>query len=515
MPVKCIIYTRVSDPSQVDNMSLDDQEMHCYKYAKSKGWTVATKPFREEGRSAKNISRPQLKEATKFSLDKKNKIDYILVYKLWRFSRNLDESSPLELLLSKNGVKILSVTEPFKDDPYGRFNHKLMILMGQLDNEVKGEIVADNMKARFRDGNWQWKTPFGYTRKYPPKQKPEEVKNNPVLIDKIEGPIVSHIFNLAASGVFDRPKLRDELISLGYEKYVGTMPDTKTVETILRKTFYYGLMHAKRWDLYVYGNYTPLVSEGIWRRANHYIFGTPSTHNAKDQALYPLKTFIRCSKCSSTAKAYENKKKGIHYYECKNKKCTGAGKFRKEVESLHDDFLNLLCFYKPSREILALFDHLVFSEWDKALRLLEKERLEVKEKMEDQKKWIDTVLDRFDRGDYTDDEKRKKIADARLEISLLGENMQESNYEGYQIEEVKAFIEFFLGNLDRFWLRLDHKQRLIFQNMLFPKGVPHNREKFLTNNIDELCSSISLIKEIADSNGDLVTPSRIELELPE
>ena len=60
-----VIYIRVSDPSQIDNISFQVQREACEKYAKDNGWKIV-KEFKEEGESAKFADRTKLKELIEY-----------------------------------------------------------------------------------------------------------------------------------------------------------------------------------------------------------------------------------------------------------------------------------------------------------------------------------------------------------------------------------------------------------------------------------------------------------------
>lgn len=72
---QAIIYLRVSTEEQVDNYSLETQERICTQEADRRGMKII-KTFREEGRSAKNITgRPALIEMLEFIRKNKKTID--------------------------------------------------------------------------------------------------------------------------------------------------------------------------------------------------------------------------------------------------------------------------------------------------------------------------------------------------------------------------------------------------------------------------------------------------------
>lgn len=52
-------------------------------------------------------------------------------------------------------MAVRSATEHIDDTPAGRFIEGVLVLNGQLDNEVKGVTTTDNMQSVARQGWWQ------------------------------------------------------------------------------------------------------------------------------------------------------------------------------------------------------------------------------------------------------------------------------------------------------------------------------------------------------------------------
>lgn len=85
---KCYIYTRVSTSMQVDGYSLDAQKDKLKKYAEFQDMKIAGE-YSDEGKSGKNIEgRPQFLQMLKDIESGKDKVDFVLVFKLSRFGRN-------------------------------------------------------------------------------------------------------------------------------------------------------------------------------------------------------------------------------------------------------------------------------------------------------------------------------------------------------------------------------------------------------------------------------------------
>ena len=85
---KCYIYTRVSTSMQVDGYSLDAQKDKLKKYAEFQDMKIAGE-YSDEGKSGKNIEgRHQFLQMLKDIESGKDKVDFVLVFKLSRFGRN-------------------------------------------------------------------------------------------------------------------------------------------------------------------------------------------------------------------------------------------------------------------------------------------------------------------------------------------------------------------------------------------------------------------------------------------
>src|SRR5712691_1555445 len=88
--MNAIIYCRVSSRDQVEGTSLESQEVACRDYARRHKLTVS-KVFVEEGESAKFADRTQLLELLNYCKNKSNRVATLIVWKLDRFARNVED----------------------------------------------------------------------------------------------------------------------------------------------------------------------------------------------------------------------------------------------------------------------------------------------------------------------------------------------------------------------------------------------------------------------------------------
>lgn len=498
---RAVIYVRVSDPSQIENNSLETQEKVCKNFLQQKGWDLARSVFREEGVSAKHVStRPELNKLIEYCTKKENRISYVVVYKFDRWSRDTIEGLGAEALLSKHGIELYSVMENVSRDPMGTFIKTISLGIAQMDNELKGIRVSDNQKTMFNNGYWCWKPPIGYKR---PDGGKEERKGKVCEIDRNLGSIVKTIFLEASKGTKKKVELAKIANALNFGKYNNKEADCNLITKIVKKTFYYGYMYAPKWKIYAWGKHEPLIDEEVWRRANVNLFGKRSVYKYQDLEDYPLKGILKCGVCGHTFTT-SNPRGKFRYYECKQHKC--AKQQRILTERAEKQFISLLQSIKPSNMIIKLFNYSVFSEWDKEIEFqkqqINKYQAEIK-KLED---LITGYSISENKGLLTQDEALKRIEDARVKITVLKIEMGDVKIENYDSEITKNFTEVFLSNLDKLWLKLNLTKKQLLQNKIFPNGLICQNQTIRT---DALSPSFEYIQQLKQQNSSLVTPQGI------
>lgn len=108
---------------------------------------------RDEGFSGKNTNRPSFQEL--MADVKAGLLDIIMVYKLDRISRNVQEFSEMFSIFQRYGVSFISVKESFDTNtPIGRTVMYILAAFAQLERENTSERVSDNMRALGTAGMW-------------------------------------------------------------------------------------------------------------------------------------------------------------------------------------------------------------------------------------------------------------------------------------------------------------------------------------------------------------------------
>jgi site-specific DNA recombinase len=505
MEKRAVIYIRVSDPSQIENNSLKTQEDSCRQFAKLKGYQVVEPVFREEGKSAKHIqTRPALRQLLAFCCKKSSKVDAVIVYKFDRFSRNTEEGLATISLLAKYKVMVISSTEDLEPSPMGTAMRSIMMTLGQLDNEMKGQRVKDNMMVAFRKGLWTFKCPVGYKRLYKTK---EENKGLPPIPDPLLAPLIKSMFEKAATGIYSKAQLARIMNLAGFGDHYQSKADHKLVKQILERTFYYGNMYAKKWNEYSWGKHEPIIDKATWDKAYQRVVLKKKGHVYQDENLYPLKGILRCELCNNlmTTSPSQGKSKKVFYYECGNKKCR---KVRINSVLAHQQFLEILTNIQPSQRVIKLFNHMVFTEWDRVINQTRDASEELEKRIFNLKQELISIRKAKDDGIYTLEEAKEQAEKMRQEITVLEIERSDMKLEQYNSEIIREFIEHFFTNLEKLWEILDLAKKQTLQRKIFIRDLICLKSKQIRT--PELSPSFQLIEALATENGENVTAKGLE-----
>ena len=139
-----VIYARYSCDAQTEQ-SIEGQLRECQKYAKAHDILIL-ETYIDRAMSGTNDNRFDFQRMLKDS--EKRQWDYVIVYKLDRFSRNKYESVVHKKTLKDNGVKLLSAMEQIPDTPEGTLMEALL----EGFNQYYSEELAQKLDRACADG---------------------------------------------------------------------------------------------------------------------------------------------------------------------------------------------------------------------------------------------------------------------------------------------------------------------------------------------------------------------------
>jgi len=227
-------YIRESTDDQLE-FSPEAQRKALLKYAAEHGYILDEENiFCDEGISGRNAQkRPEFQRMIAKAKSKEHPCDAILVWKFSRFARNQEESIVYKSMLKRDGVEVISITEPVIDGPFGSLIERIIEWMDEYYSIRLAEEVKKGMTEKARRGGLQTSPPFGY-----------RAENNMLVVNPEEAALVKEIFDRFLSGEGLYPIAR-WLNDLGIITHRGNPFENRTVEYILRNPVYIGKL---RWN---------------------------------------------------------------------------------------------------------------------------------------------------------------------------------------------------------------------------------------------------------------------------
>ena len=314
-------YIRVSDERQ-EEFSPDSQLKLIRDYCKRNDIELPDELiFCDEGISAKTAEkRKSFNDMIALAKLKDKPFDLILVWKFSRFARNQEESIVYKSLLRRNGVDVVSISEPLSDNPFGGLIERIIEWMDEYYLIRLGDEVRRGMTERATRGLPNSAPPFGY-----------RMVNGAYEIDEEEAVTVRRIFEMFADG----EKIRRIAEILGAEKIKnrhGNPIDNRGIEYILNNPAYIGYL---RWnphgrsasarsfnnpeDILEKGTHTPIVDEELYGRVQELLRHREKAKQKymridENQVSHPLKGLVKCSACGSTL-TYNRRANGLQCHK--------------------------------------------------------------------------------------------------------------------------------------------------------------------------------------------------------
>lgn len=209
--LRVAIYRRVSTKEQADEgQSLQAQKGKISTYLQYdnsfEGKKVEGVDFVDEGVSAKDIKRESLQRLLKDV--ESGLFDYVVVVKLDRLTRNLEDLQYLINIFESNKVKLVSINEKLDTQTAtGRFFISILGSIAQLEREQVSERVHDTFEQLIKEKSLGGATPFGYLYSF--------VNEGEYMAYTKEN---AHQYNLPPIKVYD--KANDEIYPGTYVKYI-------------------------------------------------------------------------------------------------------------------------------------------------------------------------------------------------------------------------------------------------------------------------------------------------------
>lgn len=405
-------YIRVSDPKQGAGVSLHEQKEAIVRYAQKNGLHIAQ--WFEEIKTAAKSGRPQFVAMLKGLRD--NNAKGVIIHKIDRSARNLRDWADLAELMD-NGVEVHFAHESIDMSARG----------GRLSADIQAVIASDYIRnlreetlkgiyGRLKQGLYPFRAPLGYL---------DTGSGNVKEIDPKTAPMVKLLFELYGTNEYSVDELTKEIYKRGLRNRKGGRVTPTGISTILKNSFYIGLINVK--EKTFTGKHKPLISPSLFNCVQAILEEKTVMRKVKHDFLF--RRHVKCAECKYTL--IPEKQKGHVYYRCQTKECSVKCMREEFLESSVENCFSILNLKK--NDVLKIQKYMEKLEVDKLTgneENLKAIRLQLVQLTERMNRLTDALIDGvIDRTAY--EEKNKQL--------LTEKKSLEENKRAYEEDKSHLF----------------------------------------------------------------------------
>ena len=326
--MKAVIYARYSSDNQREE-SIEGQVRECQSFAERKGYTVIRTYIDRALSGTRADNRPEFQQMISDSTLRE--FQYVIVWKIDRFSRDKFDSVKYKYALKSSGVSVISATEPIDGSPEGQMMESVfegisVYYIKDLAQKTSRGMTENAIKGKFNGGTLT----FGYTID----------ENHHFQLDPVNAPIVLDVFTRYSEGETIRSILEgiNSKMSNNGRKFTYQFQNW-----MLNNRRYLG--EYKFQDTINNEAIPPIVTQELFDKCQHRLnvnkHKAGSFKNNKEKYLLTGKIF--CGICGATISGISGtgKCKSIYrYYKCMNVKKHKCNKKPVQKELIENIVLN-------------------------------------------------------------------------------------------------------------------------------------------------------------------------------
>ena len=473
---KAYQYIRISMKDQ-SNWSINGQIETNERYAKSHNINIV-KTFIDDGKSAKNFDRPEWIKLEKQLKKNRAQVDYLIVTKYDRLTRNVSEGlAMIELIEIKLGIRVLSVNENISIDPHSPFFFKIRADM-LVNAEFERRVISDRSKF----GTWQAKSqgrfvgqaPFGYLNARDDRNKPI------IVVDSSKAHIINEIFKEFVAGL-SLSHIKKNARERGF-----TRKGNVAIKRILSNPVYAGYVVVPAYkdnaEKIIRGIHEAIVSEVTFHKAQEKLVGKPQPKLLNNDHL-PLRSIICCQHCGKLmtgARSLNKAKKYYHYY-----RCNPCKEYYRNTYT-HNELIEVLGQLSLEKEYLLMTKQMIQKGVNEQSKSREKQLKNVRREITKLSELVDNVEEKYISGKIGDETYRKWHGIYTRD--LQGKKVELLELEDDKTEIKRNFLKHMdlLKDLPSLYQKSDFTGKQLFIRCLFPDKFIKLNTGFGTPSINPL-----------------------------
>lgn len=295
--MRALIYLRVSTKEQAERdhteegFSIPAQREACARHIESLGCAVVGE-YVDRGESARSAHRPQLQAMLSRIVDEGD-VDTVIVHKVDRLARNLEDHVAIQAQFKRHGVRLVSVTENLEESASGKLVEGIHALMAEFYSANLASEIKKGLNQKAKMGGWPHKAPIGY------RNVRETIGGRQIahiVVDDIKGPLIAAAFELYASGEWTLERLHTELVHRGLRGSTNKPISLSTLSRTLTNKAYMGIVE---WNgVENKGLHQALVSHATFDKVQELLTARAMRGTRERKHNHYLKGSLRCGVCN-------------------------------------------------------------------------------------------------------------------------------------------------------------------------------------------------------------------------
>ncbi len=307
---RAIGYVRVSTNKQLENTSIEKQRAEIERYCEQNNLTLV-KIYDEGARSGESMKdRPVFKELYHHAFDKEEKIDYVVVFKADRISRdNLDALYIFKKLTQADKTLISIADNVDTRDPQAKLLYHIMALVSELEKDLISFRTTTGMEKNAEDGKFNGGKIYGYYS-----------ENKELKLIPEEARVIQYIFEKYTYDQWGYRKIASNLNDQGFKTKNDKHWTIMAIKTILNNRLYNGVTKWK--GQYKKGKHVKIIDDKLWDQTQKMLKLRSSETKKVHPGNYPLSGLMKCPQCGSPM-VQGNSSPKYKYYQCSKNKNGG------------------------------------------------------------------------------------------------------------------------------------------------------------------------------------------------
>jgi site-specific DNA recombinase len=465
-------YMRLSGEDQ-SFYSTEFQEAGIREYCKRHGIELK-QILLDNGESSYTFERKAFKDME--ALFKKHKADYLIVYHLDRFGRNMAEAMLKVKYFLDKGIKVRDISEPLDMDDTD-MNTFMMRTMKFMAAETELHRIRARTQSGLRqaklNGRFAGAAPYGY------RNGRDEESKSVLIVEEEEATIVRKIFQLYIAGATVET-IRKIVKEKGFKK-----TGTSTIQRMLANPVYAGLVHVPGIKnspaQTVKGIHTALVTEYDYYHVQEKL--NRKTVITQNREEVPLRGVLRCT-CGALMTAGNSRNKVgnyFWYYVCRK-----GHKVNLSAIKIYKQFIELLqALSLKEREVQQIRIKLT-EKMQGFLSNHESKEKEIRKRLSIVENKIQTAEERYLTGIGSEKAYHKVMTEMKTERARIYNELAQAttNASVYweRLEVVLNTLENVAEVFEKFSLEKKHQ----FINQVFNHSLNHDGAIYRTQKLHEV-----------------------------